>query len=312
MLFRNIDNFLTIVETGSLTKAAEKLYISQPSLSQYLKRLENRLGVELFDRNTSPLQLTYTGERFYEYARQAKRLNENALREFQDIGSQTSGRLRLGVALWRCACLLPDVFPSFHSKYPNIRLELTEGRAIHLETALKNDQIDLAVMNLPRSMDYSRLSVEIIMEERILLVAPTKHPYVQRCLESQIIKDAYPVVGLDILKHIPLVLTKPGQNLTHEVRHALGKAHIEPNILLDTGNLTTAINLAAQGMCCAFVPEEGAKVCQRSGDITFFSVDSPSLVWDLAAVYRNDTYLPHLARLFIDTAKAELKPPHIS
>ena len=116
----NYEYFTSIVEAGSLTKAAQNLYTTQPALSQYLKRLENNLGVELFDRSTSPLKLTYTGECYYKYILQMKTLDENLRREFQDIKSEVSGRLRLGIALWRGACLLPDIFPEFHRRYPTI------------------------------------------------------------------------------------------------------------------------------------------------------------------------------------------------
>ncbi len=307
MVFRNHEYFVAIVEAGSLTKAAEQLYISQPSLSQYLKRLEASLGVELFDRSTSPLRLTYTGERYYQYVLQLMKLDENVRKEFQDIKNQVSGRLRLGVALWRGACLLPDVFPFFHQQYPDIHIELLEGRSVQLESALMNDKIDLAVMNLPRTLDYGKLTCEIICEERILIAAPTKHPYVQSLLNNCEFLGSHPIATLELLKHVPLILTKPGQNLTHEVMHALGKAHIDPDILLETGNLTTAINLVAKGIACAFVPEEGAKVCQHPGFVTYFAVDSSDLVWDLAAVYRKDAYLTHLSQLFIDTMKQQLR-----
>lgn len=307
MVFRNYEYFVAIVEAGSLTKAAERLYVSQPSLSQYLKRLETSLGVELFDRSTSPLRLTYTGERYYQYVLQLMKLDENVRREFQDIQNQTSGRLRLGVALWRGACLLPDVFPTFHQQYPDIHIELTEGRSVQLESALMNDKIDLAVMNLPRTLDYNKLTCEIICEERILLAAPTHHPYVHDLLVDCDTLDGYPRAPLELLEHIPLILTKPGQNLTHEVRHMLGKNHIEPNILLETGNLTTAINLTAQGIACTFVPEEGAKVCQHPGAVTYFVTNSSDLVWDLAAVYRKDTYLTRLSQLFIEVMKQQFQ-----
>ena len=69
MIFRNYEYFLTIADSGSLTKAAEQLYVSQPSLSQYLKRLESSLGVELFDHKSSPLKLTYIGQRYYNYVK---------------------------------------------------------------------------------------------------------------------------------------------------------------------------------------------------------------------------------------------------
>ena len=114
MVLHNYEYFVAIVDEGSLTKAAEHLYVSQPSLSQYLKRLEANLGVELFDRSASPLRLTYTGERYYQYVLQMMKLDENIRREFQDIKNQTSGRLRLGVALWRGACLSPAVSGHSH------------------------------------------------------------------------------------------------------------------------------------------------------------------------------------------------------
>lgn len=306
MLFGNYEYFVAIVEAGSLTKASELLYVSQPSLSQYLKRLEANLGVELFDRSTSPLRLTYTGERYYQYVQQLMRLDENVRREFQDIKSETSGRLRLGVALWRGGCLLPDIFPAFHKQYPDIHLELVEGNSKQLESALMNEKIDLAVMNLPKTLNYEQLTCEILREERILLAAPTEHPSVQRVLRAGTYIDNYPVAPLSLLNQLPVILTKPAQNLTVEVLHALGKERIEPNILLETGNLTTAINLVARGMACTFVPEEGASVCQHPGKVTYFVTQSPNLIWDLAAVYRKDTYLPKIARLFIDTMMSQL------
>lgn len=307
MLFRNYDYFIAIADAGSLTKAAERLYVSQPSLSQYLKRLEANLGVELFDHSSSPLRLTYTGERYYTYVKQVKQLEENVRKEFQDIQNEKSGRLRLGVALWRSACLLPDVFPAFHQQYPDIHLELTEARSVELEAALMEDKIDLAILNLPRSLNYEALACEIICEERILLAAPTRHPVIHQLLQNCRCISGYPVAPLDVLHHIPLVLTKPGQNLTHEVMYALGKHHIEPDLLLETGNLSTAINLAAKGMACTFVPEEGAKICQRPGAVTYFVVDTPELVWDLGAVYRKGTYVSKLACLFIESVKQQLR-----
>ena len=170
-----------------------------------------------------------------------------------------------------------------------------------------NDKIDLAVMNLPRTLDYNKLTCEIICEERILLAAPTHHPYVRDLLADCSTFEGYPLAPLELLEHIPLILTKPGQNLTHEVRHMLGKNHIEPDILLETGNLTTAINLTAQGIACTFVPEEGAKVCQHPGAVTYFVTNSSELVWDLAAVYRKDTYLTHLSQLFIEVMKQQFQ-----
>ena len=78
----NYEYFLTIAEVGNLTKAAQILYTTQPALSQYLKRLEKSLGVELFDRSTSPLKLTFTGERYYRHVLQLQKMDKELLKEF--------------------------------------------------------------------------------------------------------------------------------------------------------------------------------------------------------------------------------------
>ena len=116
----------------------------------------------------------------------------------------------------------------------------------------------------------------------------------------------YPVASLELLRHIPLVLTKSGQNLTHVVEYALEKHRVEPEVLLRTENLTTAIHLTAKGMGCAFVPEEGAKLSQYPGEVTYFVVDTPELVWDLGVVYRKDTYISHKVQFFVKTVKEQL------
>ncbi|RKJ78460.1 LysR family transcriptional regulator [Pyramidobacter sp. CG50-2] len=311
IMFRpNNDYFIAIVECGSATKAAEKLLVSQSSLSQYLKRLEEFLGVELFDHHTSPLKLTFAGERYYAYARQAKKAEENIIREFQDIRAEEAGRLKLGLALWRGACLLPDVFPAFHARYPRIQLELMEGSSAVLEKALMNDHITLAVLNVPHNIDYNKLFCEKIFEEPILLAVPNSHPMAQQALADNIPpKGAYPRISINILRRFPVILTKQGQNLTSAVRSALAWNDIEPDILLETANLTTAINLVARGMACAFVPAEGARVCAHPGLVTFFDTGLPDLIWPLSVVYRKDIYLPRIPRLFIQSLKEQLKEP---
>lgn len=300
MNIQKLDYFITIAETGNLTKAAEKLFVSQPSLSQYLKRLENSLGTELFDRSASPLKLTYAGEKYYAYALDARRREDHIRKELQDIRDEVSGQLRLGFALWRGSTLLPEVFPQFHEKYPKVKIELFEGRGVQLQSALLNDNLDIAVMNLPRTLNYDKFACEVFLEEEIMLAAPTRHPYVQEVLRHQDPGAPHPKIPVDVLRRLPLIITKPGQNLTYEISRILELNHIEPDILLDTGNLTTAINLVARQMACTFVPEEGAKVCERPGDVTYFSLSDSAAdcIWDLAVIYRRDAYLSRIARLF--------------
>lgn len=308
MITQNPDYLITIVECGNLTKAAEKLYVSQPSLSQYIHRLEKSLNIELFDRSTSPMKLTYAGEKYYEYILGIKQMELNISEELQSIREEKSGRIRLGIALWRGACILPEVYPQFHEKFPKVKFELYEGRFTAMRSALENYEIDLMIANLLPAGDYADFQVEVITNERILIAAPINHPYVTEALKKNNPDDPdYPCVSLDILKHIPMVATKEGQSLTETIRSMLARENITPDILLETGNLTTAINLVAKGACCTFVPEEGARVCRHPGDVIFFRIENVSLEWELAFLYRKNSYLGPIRRSFIDHTKEVLR-----
>lgn len=295
-----LDYFLTIVEEGSLTRAAQKLFVSQSSLSQYLKRLEKALDVDLYEHSMSPVRLTDAGKLLYEHVLRTTRQEENLRRELQDIKMDLRGIIRFGVPLWRSANLLPRVLPPFHARYPHIRVELEECPADQLIQALLNDRIDLAVMNLPHTLDYSRFVCQKLCEERFLVAMPENHPLTLQALDSGKYLHGNPVIPFDYLERIPWIATKPGMNSTVEANHLLGKNQVFPQVLVSTANMTTAINLVAEGMGFCFVPERGAEVCMRPGKVRYFEVDSPDHAWTLAVVHRRDVYLPRIAQLFID------------
>lgn len=303
----NLDHFAMIVECGSLTKAAERLFVSQSSLSQYLKRLEGSLGVALFDRGTTPMRLTYAGERYYAYVNQVRKMTQDIRQELIDVKEENRGRIRLGIPLWRGACMLPEFFPAFHRDYPGITLELTEGSGQYLEAALMEDTIDLAIFNiLGDAVADDRLESEIIFDEPLLYAAPTMHPAVQWMLATCRYNGCFPVAPVSLVDEVPLIFTKQGQQSTRMIQNFIQKNDLHPEIVLETTNLTTAINLATEEVGAVFVPAEGAKVCKKPGRVTFFLLDTPDLLWHLAAVYRRGRYLGRLPRLLIDIVKNTL------
>lgn len=307
MITQNPDYLIAIVESGSLTKAAAKLYVSQPSLSQYIKRLEDSLQTELFDRTSSPMKLTYAGERYYRYVLQMKQMETNVRDELLEIQNERRGRIRLGIALWRASCMIPEVYPEYHRRNPGVELELYEGRFIEMKKALEDYKIDLMIANLYQAGNYTEFEVEKIMTERILLAVPAQSEAVQRAVREGRTHDGYPLISMDLLKEMPLVLTKEGQSLTEMIDSMLAREHIVPDVILKTGNLTTAINLAAEGICCTFVPEEGARICAQPGRLSFFELDGAELSWDLSFLYRRGSYLGAVKRDFIECVKNTLQ-----
>ncbi|WP_152655624.1 LysR family transcriptional regulator [Oceanobacillus sp. CFH 90083] len=301
MFFKNFEYFLAIVEEEGLSKAAKKLYISQPSLSKYLKRLEENLGVELFDRNASPLKLTYTGERYYQYTLQIMSLEKKLQKEFSEIQANDRGKIRFGLAIWRGASLLPEILPSFTTMHPNIEINITEGKSNFLVRELLNEKIDFAVMNLPADMDFSKLTYDTLMEEEILLVGNKDHSLVRK-IKSDNFKQ-YPYIDISLLESELFIITKPGQNLTSAISQHFSKKHFEPKHILETENLTTAINLVSAGMGFTFMPEGGLKGKQLPDNIEVFTLNDPSMLWSLAVVYKKDTYMTNISKLFINSLK---------
>ena len=124
MEFRQMKYILTLAETRNMTRAAEKLYISQPALSHYLKCVEDELGAQLFDRSTAPMSLTYAGRCYVERARAILLENEQLKRQMRDITRHMSGKLTIGTSRDRASYMMPRILPEFAALYPGIEIEI--------------------------------------------------------------------------------------------------------------------------------------------------------------------------------------------
>lgn len=111
---------LTVYQEGSITSAAKKLYVSQPSLSQMIKLVESNLGTPIFNRSTDPLTLTYAGEKYIEAAQKILAINSNLEREIEEIKDEEHGKIRLGIPVQRGLKVLPAVLPRFYQDYPYV------------------------------------------------------------------------------------------------------------------------------------------------------------------------------------------------
>ena len=166
---RQIKYMLTIFREGSISRAAEVLYVSQPSVSQMVRKVEEELRADLFVRHTNPLVLTPAGECYMQAARAIQSVQQNLDRQLEEIRLGTRGSIRLGMPLQRSLELLPDIFPRFHARYPAVNLKLTEQGSDALETMLLNHQLDIAC--LTTSAKTNALNYVLINREELVLLA---------------------------------------------------------------------------------------------------------------------------------------------
>ena len=159
----------TIITEGSITAAAKKLYIAQPSLSQMIKTIEGELGVPIFNRNTNPISLTFAGQRYLHAMNQIDGSYRNMISEIDAIKGEEKGVLRLGISLQRGLSLLPQVLSVYCEKHPQIDIDLYEFGSTKLEGMLEECKLDLAFITTEPNV--SAINYNLIQNEEIGVLA---------------------------------------------------------------------------------------------------------------------------------------------
>lgn len=299
MFIKNPDYFLTIVKERSISKAAERLYLSQPYLSQYLAKLEGSLGVVLLDRSHSPLRLTPAGELFHAYLERQGFLDRQLVSDLRDLQNKKRPVLHIGVSPWRGSTLVPDILPLFEEQYPDVQVVLHEAPVPELGELAEANVIDFCIMQPPDNL--SELTYEPVMRERIFLVAHRDYLPLQG--RDSTCDDPKPFPDLRLLEHERVIMLPADWRLSRLLYNTFSVHSVEPQNILVTTNTTTAINLAAEKMGFAFLQESGVSRTPYLDRLACFTVGEPPLTCPLAVVYKKNGFLSPAARTFIDLVR---------
>lgn len=293
---KNPEYFLTVAAEGSISKAAEKLFISQPYLSQHIIRLEESFHMQFLDREKNHLTLTPAGEVYANYLESCKQLYQKLIMDFDAISTSRAQTLRLGFSNWRSNALLPDILPVFSARYPEVKLEFFEEPTSNLYRLIADNKVDFVIMNTTLDTpDY--VTTETILYERILLVGNRKHPATQKMLEM---RDSGQPIDLHCLESERMILLRPELMLAKRVNNYLDKQQVLPKSFVYTTNTSTALNLVAQNYGFCFLNETGVSSAPNPQELVFFDLNSDDLVHPLCVVYKKNSYLLPIARTFID------------
>lgn len=177
MDLRDLAYFETIAELGHLGRAAEKVCRTQPALTICVRRLEQELGAELFHRNGRRLELTPVGAMLLEHAREMRLSMAGGTRHLQDFVLGKSGNVRLGVAPTMTGVLLPPLMRALSQTAPDIALELVITAGVHLRQALRDQQIDLALLPVESREAFAHYP---LLEDEVVVVAGPRHPLLRK------------------------------------------------------------------------------------------------------------------------------------
>lgn len=149
MDIRQLRYFITIAEEGNITKAARRLHIAQPPLSQQLKLLEEELGVKLVERGSRQIQLTDAGKILRHRAEQVVELVDSTIKELKDFNEGLQGTLSVGTVPSSGSTLLPERIYNFHENYPGVSFQIWEGDTYRILDLLNNGVIEIGIVRTP-------------------------------------------------------------------------------------------------------------------------------------------------------------------
>jgi DNA-binding transcriptional LysR family regulator len=277
MELRRLRYFVAVAEELSFNRAAQRLHISQPPLSNQIKRLEEELGVRLFDRSSRGVQMTDAGELLLEEARRIFVQVDQTVRTVQHVGYGEVGHLTLGFVPSASNEVLPPILRTFRDRYPEVDLFLREMRPDRVVHQLHNKQIDVGFLYLP--LEDAALSIECVSREPLVLALAETHP-----LASE------PQLDLRALADEPFVLPARYQRmpgLYGQVTETCRQAGFVPNaVQKDVWLMQTIVGLVAGGIGVALVPAS-LRNLHRKG-VVYKSVYGLSPTVELGAIWRRD------------------------
>ncbi|MEC2160791.1 LysR family transcriptional regulator [Virgibacillus halodenitrificans] len=292
----HLDYIKAIVKYGSISKAAKQLYISQPYLSQFIKTLENDLGAEIINRQTTPITLTYAGDRYLHYMDSILDLYDQMKEEMQGISHLKKGRLKVGVSPFLATYTLYKLLPMYMQKYPGIEVKLIEEKTETLENLLIRNQIDVCLNSLPITNDA--ISYEYLFEEYNYIVIPPEHHLHKNGLLK---KETF---DFSLLNGENFILAKAGLGLRRFTNEVFMKYRIQPNIVLETINAENALQLANSGIGITIVPQSVVENVSLSQKDNLYPLTDPAFKSHIVISFARDIKRSPAAHEFIKMAQS--------
>ncbi|KMN51000.1 transcriptional regulator [Chromobacterium violaceum] len=291
MLLRHIRYFLAVAEHRHFTRAAEALHVSQPTLSQQIRQLEEALGAELFDRGSRRLRLTDAGEAYQVHARRALRDLDAGRRALHDVATLQRGQLRLAMTPTFTAWLAGPLLARFHRRHPGIALTVREMSQEAMEAGLAEDILDIGIGFAPaRTLDVEATP---LLDERLALIAGDSHPLAAR--ET--------VLSLADLEAMPLVLLSADFITRRHVDDYCLRHGIRPTVAVEVNSMGAAVEIIRHGELAGILP---AAVAASQPGLAVLAL-SPALPGRQAALLaKRDGYRSAAARAFAELARAGL------
>ncbi len=281
--------FVAVVENGTFSRAAERVHVAQPSLSQQVRKLEDELGQPLFNRLGRSVELTDGGRQLLTRAREILRQVDDTQRQLQESSSGEAATLTVGALPMIAPYFLPPVMERFHREQPNVTLCLQEELTTRLVQEVIDGQLDFAIVALP--INDPRLREEDLFAEPFYVVLPRDH---------RLAKRKAPVTFKD-LKNEAFILLHDMHRLGDKIMRICRHNEYHPNVLIRTLQLDTMHQFVARGFGISIVPEMARK--EHGDGHVYRPLSGKNATRRVGVIWRKKSYRSKTAGRFIEMLK---------
>lgn len=292
---RYLEYILVLAETGNMTRAARKLYVSQPTLSQFLAKQEEEIGAPLFQRSEGVYKLTPVGEFYAEYARKVLELTAGLERDIKRIS--TTIRINIGNSASRSLEMLTSILTDFRKRYPKVELTMTDGNFCTMSSAIARDEVDVAFVTAPSLSQYKGRYMELKKEE-VLFAASSSHPYCKTLEQG----GSHHLTSGELLEHFgsgSFVLQPQGSCIRNLINSFFETQKFNPTVAFSTTYAQSIFDMVVSNIGSGFIPSGYAS---PSPSITYFSLE-PKMYRVHYILYREDPWLEAPCRYLIELAR---------
>lgn len=301
-----------VFQEKSFTKAAEELFMTQPALSMAIRKVEDSLGMPIFDRSMRPLGLTLAGEAYIAFIEETLNLEQELQQQMQDIREVNTGSVRMGGSHYINAYIMPKILSGFSQKYPRIKFDLVESSSAILAQMLARREVDITFNCNPKFMQgFERYPA---FEDHLLLAVPkafkVKDFLIEKSLSSNDVinlrhlQSDCPCVTLDSFRNLEFILLSSGNNLHDRAEQLFQEARFSPKVKMELSQLVTAYHLANTALGATFVSDR--LVTQEEDNLLYYKLDSDLTKRMFYMLLPNRKYTSKAVRAFVNYCTATL------
>ena len=306
-MFKNKEYILAIVRYGGFSKASEKLYISQPSLSASVKRIESKLSTPIFDRTTTPISLTDIGREYVKCAVEIEQREQDFELYITNCVNLTAGEIKIGGSSLFSSFLLPTMIERFKKDYPNVSVRIFENNTKNLLRELAEGNLDIIIDNAV--INTENISSTVHLKETILLAVPSsialKNEILPFALSANDIRSnshLLPEYDVDITDFgdIPFIMLHSENDTGKRAMRFFKKRGLAPNVLFKIDQQITSYNISLSGMGATFVSDILVKNVPPSPNMRYFRLNDPDINRNVYLYRKSNRYYSAACKKFME------------